>query len=84
MTAGVFEYPFDLVKIPLQSQVLDNTARFGGPLDCLVQTWRGEGIRGLYRVSPLDAAALLITYYQSSYPSQFPHSAPWLNLLPSS
>lgn len=51
MTAGVFEYPFDLVKIPLQSQVLDNTARFGGPLDCLVQTWRGEGIRTLSRKS---------------------------------
>ena len=47
----VFEHPFDLTKVRLQSQVLDATARFGGPLDCLLQTWRKEGVRGLYRVS---------------------------------
>ena len=50
MTAKVFEHPFDLTKVRLQSQVLDATARFNGPLDCLVQTWTKEGIRGLYRV----------------------------------
>jgi len=51
MVAEVFEYPLDLAKVRLQSQVLDSAARFGGPLDCLVQTWRDEGVRGLYRVS---------------------------------
>lgn len=51
MVSEVFEYPFDLAKVRLQSQVLDNTARYGGPLDCLMQTWRTEGVRGLYRVS---------------------------------
>lgn len=50
MTSKVFEHPFDLTKVRLQSQVLDKTARFSGPLDCLAQTWRKEGIRGLYRV----------------------------------
>lgn len=53
MVSEVFEYPFDLAKVRLQSQVLNNinTARYVGPLDCLMQTWRIEGIRGLYRVS---------------------------------
>jgi hypothetical protein len=51
MVSKVIEHPFDLCKVRLQSQVLDATARFKGPLDCLSQTWRNEGIRGLYRVS---------------------------------
>ncbi|KAH9941230.1 mitochondrial carrier [Epithele typhae] len=55
-TAGicskVFEHPFDLTKVRLQAQVLDATARFSGPLDCLAQTWRKEGVRGLYRGLP--------------------------------
>lgn len=50
MVSKVFEHPFDLTKVRLQSQVLDPTARFNGPIDCLVQTWRKEGVRGLYRV----------------------------------
>ncbi|EMD34858.1 hypothetical protein CERSUDRAFT_117061 [Gelatoporia subvermispora B] len=52
MTSKVFEHPFDLTKVRLQSQVLDKTARFSGPLDCLTQTWKKEGIRGLYRGLP--------------------------------
>ncbi|KAI8986761.1 mitochondrial carrier [Trametes punicea] len=47
-----FEHPFDLTKVRLQSQVLDAEARFKGPLDCLVKTWRKEGVRGLYRGLP--------------------------------
>lgn len=47
------EHPFDLTKVRLQSQVLDSQARFSGPLDCLAQTYRNEGIRGLYRVRDL-------------------------------
>lgn len=50
VTSKFFEHPFDLTKVRLQSQVLDATARFSGPLDCLRQTWRKEGVRGLYRV----------------------------------
>ncbi|TDL24609.1 mitochondrial carrier [Rickenella mellea] len=52
MVSKVFEHPFDLTKVRLQSQVMDHTARFNGPLDCLTQTWRNEGIRGLYRGLP--------------------------------
>jgi len=50
MVSKVFEHPFDLTKVRLQSQVLDATARFNGPIDCLKQTWQKEGVRGLYRV----------------------------------
>ena len=55
MVAEVLEYPFDLVKVRLQAQLLvpsSSTAmRFEGPMHCLVQTWKEEGTRGLYRVS---------------------------------
>lgn len=50
MVSKVFEHPFDLTKVRLQAQVLDATPRFRGPIDCLAQTWRKEGLRGLYRV----------------------------------
>lgn len=50
MASKVLEHPFDLTKVRLQSQVLDHVQRFSGPLDCLVKTWKNEGIRGLYRV----------------------------------
>ena len=50
MVSKVFEHPFDLTKVRLQSQVLDVTARFNGPVDCLGQTWKKEGVKGLYRV----------------------------------
>ncbi|KAF4596183.1 hypothetical protein EYR38_007558 [Pleurotus pulmonarius] len=52
MVSKVFEHPFDLAKVRLQSQVLDATARFSGPIDCLTKTWRNEGVRGLYRGLP--------------------------------
>ncbi|KAL4073549.1 mitochondrial carrier domain-containing protein [Scleroderma citrinum] len=71
MVAEVFEYPLDLAKVRLQSQVLDSAARFGGPLDCLVQTWRDEGVRGLYRGLPVpvfgamaETAGLFVAYSQ--------------------
>ncbi|KAI0342298.1 mitochondrial carrier [Trametopsis cervina] len=69
MTAKVFEHPFDLTKVRLQSQVLDATARFSGPIDCLTQTWSKEGIRGLYRGLPApivgamaENASLFLSY----------------------
>ncbi|KAH7882422.1 mitochondrial carrier domain-containing protein [Phlebopus sp. FC_14] len=71
MVAEVFEYPFDLAKVRLQSQVLESTARFGGPMDCLMRTWRDEGIKGLYRGLPVpifgamaETAGLFVAYSQ--------------------
>jgi hypothetical protein len=50
MLSKLLEHPFDLAKVRLQSQVLDPSARFDGPVDCLRKTWAREGFRGLYRV----------------------------------
>ncbi|RPA85379.1 mitochondrial carrier [Ascobolus immersus RN42] len=52
--AGVFSgiakqtvgHPFDTIKVRLQTS---STSRFNGPLDCLMKTIRGEGLRGLYK-----------------------------------
>jgi solute carrier family 25 carnitine/acylcarnitine transporter 20/29 len=52
--AGVFSgiaklsvgHPFDTIKVRLQTS---QKAQFKGPLDCLVQTIRKEGFRGLYK-----------------------------------
>ncbi|KAF9443495.1 mitochondrial carrier [Macrolepiota fuliginosa MF-IS2] len=69
MVSKVFEHPFDLTKVRLQAQVLDATARFNGPLDCLYKTWRYEGFRGLYRGLPApvtgamaENASLFLSY----------------------
>ncbi|EKX44809.1 hypothetical protein GUITHDRAFT_58369, partial [Guillardia theta CCMP2712] len=37
--------PFQVVKIRLQAR--ENIAKFSGPVDCAVQTWRLQGARGL-------------------------------------
>lgn len=60
MVSKVFEHPFDLTKVRLQSQVLDSSARFSGPLDCLTKTWRNEGIRGLYRGLPAPIVGAMV------------------------
>ncbi|ORY20912.1 mitochondrial carrier domain-containing protein [Naematelia encephala] len=59
MTAKVFEHPFDLVKVRLQSQSTDSPLRFTGPLDCFRQTYIKEGWKGLYRgiSAPIVGAA---------------------------
>lgn len=52
--AGVFSgiakltvgHPFDTVKVRLQTT---DSTRFSGPLQCVTQTVRNEGIRGLYK-----------------------------------
>ncbi|PBK98843.1 mitochondrial carrier [Armillaria gallica] len=74
MISEVFEYPFDLAKVRLQSQMLTPASenigrRFDGPLDCLMQTWRDEGFKGLYRGLPAplfgsmaETAALFFAY----------------------
>ncbi|EJD05397.1 mitochondrial carrier [Fomitiporia mediterranea MF3/22] len=71
MVSKVFEHPFDLCKVRLQAQVLDETARFNGPMDCLMTTWRKEGLRGLYRGLPApvvgamaENATLFLVYGQ--------------------
>jgi ornithine carrier protein len=50
IVSKAFEHPLDLVKVRLQSQPLDQPLRFNGPLDCMVQTFKGEGVKGLWRV----------------------------------
>lgn len=71
MVSKVFEHPFDLTKVRLQSQVLDSSARFAGPIDCLVKTWKNEGIAGLYRVSTLlvHSQAYMINSFAQGLPA---------------
>ncbi|CAH0028705.1 unnamed protein product [Clonostachys rhizophaga] len=53
------EYPFDTVKVRLQSQPDHLPLRYTGPLDCFRQSLKADGIRGLYRgiTAPLVGAA---------------------------
>lgn len=39
-------HPFDTIKVRLQTS---KTSQFRGPLDCLLQTVRNEGVRALYK-----------------------------------
>ncbi|KAG9121657.1 hypothetical protein FRC07_002305 [Ceratobasidium sp. 392] len=81
MISKVFEHPFDLCKVRLQSQVLDTTARFSGPVDCLYKTWKFEGVRGLYRGLPMpivgamaENASLFLAYNKIQQALQkYPH-----------
>ena len=54
------EYPFDTVKVRLQSQPDTLPLRYQGPLDCFRQSLKAEGIAGLYRgiSAPLLGAAI--------------------------
>lgn len=54
------EYPFDTVKVRLQSQPDHLPLRYTGPLDCFRQSIRQDGFIGLYRgiSAPLVGAAL--------------------------
>ncbi|KAK6948576.1 Amino-acid transporter arg-13 [Daldinia eschscholtzii] len=62
-TAGIvgkyIEYPFDTVKVRLQSQPDHLPLRYTGPLDCFKQSIRADGFLGLYRgiSAPLFGAA---------------------------
>ncbi|CAK5268827.1 unnamed protein product [Mycena citricolor] len=69
IVSKIFEHPFDLTKVRLQSQVLEKEARFNGPWDCLSKTWRNEGFLGLYRGLPApivgamaENASLFLSY----------------------
>ncbi|KAH9477818.1 Amino-acid transporter arg-13 [Psilocybe cubensis] len=89
MVAEVFEYPFDLAKVRLQAQVLtpssSNVARFEGPMHCLMQTWKEEGVRGLYRGLPApivgsmaETASLFLAYtaFQNAIRSYYSTTSP--------
>lgn len=54
------EYPFDTIKVRLQSQPDHLPLRYTGPLDCFKQSFRADGFMGLYRgvSAPLVGAAL--------------------------
>jgi len=45
----IVEYPFDTVKVRLQSQPDHLPLRYTGPLDCFRQSVKQDGFRGLYR-----------------------------------
>lgn len=49
MVGKFVEYPFDTIKVRLQTQPLDRPY-FRGPLHCLTVTLKQEGLQGLFRV----------------------------------
>eukprot|EP01061_Rhynchopus_euleeides_P003257 TRINITY_DN12523_c3_g1_i1.p1 TRINITY_DN12523_c3_g1~~TRINITY_DN12523_c3_g1_i1.p1 ORF type:complete len:396 (+),score=112.19 TRINITY_DN12523_c3_g1_i1:155-1342(+) len=72
IVAQTATYPLGVVRMRLQAQgmSLDRPIRFSGPLDCFVQTYHTNGLRGLYsgyipslmKVAP--AAAISYTVYE--------------------
>lgn len=60
MAGKYVEYPFDTVKVRLQSQPDNKPLRYTGPLDCFRQSLRRDGFLGLYRgiSAPLFGAAV--------------------------
>ncbi|KAL4983612.1 mitochondrial carrier domain-containing protein [Aspergillus falconensis] len=60
MIGKVIEYPFDTVKVRLQSQPDHLPLRYNGPLDCFRQSFQADGLRGLYRgiSAPMAGAAV--------------------------
>ena len=54
------EYPFDTVKVRLQSQPDTFPLRYSGPLDCFKKSLQRDGFLGIYRgiSAPLVGAAV--------------------------
>jgi ornithine carrier protein len=54
------EYPFDTVKVRLQSQPDSLPLRYTGPLDCFKKSLQRDGFLGIYRgiSAPLVGAAV--------------------------
>jgi ornithine carrier protein len=54
------EYPFDTVKVRLQSQPDQVPLRYTGPLDCFKKSLQQDGFTGIYRgiSAPLVGAAV--------------------------
>ncbi|KAF2207856.1 hypothetical protein CERZMDRAFT_91666 [Cercospora zeae-maydis SCOH1-5] len=59
MIGKAFEYPFDTVKVRLQSQPNRHPLQYTGAVDCFKQSLQKDGIRGIYRglYIPLVGAA---------------------------
>ncbi|QIW98171.1 hypothetical protein AMS68_003689 [Peltaster fructicola] len=69
MMGKVVEYPFDTVKVRLQSQPDHLPLAYTGPLDCFKKSLQQDGIRGLFRglSAPMigaaaETASLFFTY----------------------
>ena len=60
MIGKIIEYPFDTVKVRLQSQSDSSPHRYYGPLDCFQKSIRNDGALSLYRglSAPLFGAAV--------------------------
>lgn len=60
MAGKLIEYPFDTVKVRLQSQPEHLPLRYSGPVDCFKQSFKADGFRGLYRgiSAPMFGAAV--------------------------
>ncbi|SCV69832.1 BQ2448_1226 [Microbotryum intermedium] len=85
IVSKLFEHPFDLVKLKrklkltfalhqvrLQSQPFDQPLKFNGPWDCMIQTFRKEGLLGLWRGVSMpvggamaENATLFVVYNQT-------------------
>lgn len=69
MISKIFEHPFDLIKVRLQTQ--PSTPHYSGAYDCCRQILHHEGVAGLFRGvsmplvgATLENAALFLTYNQ--------------------
>lgn len=60
MIGKIIEYPFDTIKVRLQSQSDSSPHRYLGPLDCFQKSIRNDGALSLYRglSAPLFGAAV--------------------------
>ena len=60
MAGKIIEYPFDTVKVRLQSQPDRPPYHYTGPIDCFKKSLGAEGVRSLYRgiSAPLVGAAI--------------------------
>ncbi|SGY13766.1 BQ5605_C010g05969 [Microbotryum silenes-dioicae] len=72
IVSKLFEHPFDLVKVRLQSQPFDQPLKFNGPWDCMIKTFKKEGLLGLWRGVSMpvggamaENATLFVVYNQT-------------------
>lgn len=63
---GLMFVSFDTIKVRLQTS---EKVQFKGPLDCLLQTLRHEGVRGLYKgaTPPLVGWMFMDSMYDQSF-----------------
>lgn len=54
MVGKFAEYPFDTIKVRLQTQPLDHPY-FSGPWDCFKTTLKQEGVKGFFTVSKIKS-----------------------------